>query len=178
MDAGLCLAPELPSAPIVTCGNLCRSADHLRRVVDQHDVEANPRYKPELGADGKAVKTWCNIFAWDVTRALGAELPHWLLGHELNANALWDWLAKDGHTYGWLAVDQETARAWANQGHPVVVVWRNMVQGRSGHIAVGLPDEPGIDGLCLAQAGAHNRRRCSVALAFGLLGPLKYYVHP
>ena len=59
-----------------------RSAYHYFKVIEQFEVESSPRYEP-----GK--KTYCNIFAWDVTRAMGAEIPHWLIkGDKTGASAV------------------------------------------------------------------------------------------
>ena len=59
-----------------------RTPEVLRLIVKQFDVERNPRYARSVGA------TWCNIFLWDVTRALcppidldkpvGEAVPHWI----------------------------------------------------------------------------------------------------
>jgi hypothetical protein len=120
----------------------------------------NPRYAHRNGS------TFCNIFAWDVTRAMGAEIPHWvnpsgdptphLKGNELNANALNSWLHAHGARYGWRQVTLAEGVDLANQGRPVVASWKN--QGGIGHIAM---IRPGVatasEGPWMAQAGAKNR---------------------
>src|SRR5437016_3818100 len=42
------------------------------QLINQFAVGFNPRYLPVHG------NTYCNIFAWAVSRAMGAELPHWV----------------------------------------------------------------------------------------------------
>jgi len=48
-----------------------RSPINYLKVVNQFAVEDNRRY--EGGG-----KTYCNIFVWDVTRAMGVEIPHYI----------------------------------------------------------------------------------------------------
>ncbi|MDR3278373.1 MAG: hypothetical protein LBT12_06325, partial [Oscillospiraceae bacterium] len=63
-----------PTVPAVvnTAGD--RSPENLRAAVDQFDVENAERYRPHRnGSD-----TYCNIYVWDVTSALGAEIPHYV----------------------------------------------------------------------------------------------------
>ena len=49
-----------------------RSAANYNAVLDQFSVGNNPRYARRNG------NTYCNIFVWDATRAMGAEIPHWV----------------------------------------------------------------------------------------------------
>lgn len=41
-------------------------------IINQFGVETNPRYRPRNN------NTYCNIFVWDVSSAMGAEIPHWI----------------------------------------------------------------------------------------------------
>jgi len=76
-------------------------------VIDQFVVEKNPRYRRDQQGKGE---TYCNIFVWDVTRAMGAEIPHWVdqennptvlgKGIELDANAVIQWLQNRGKNQG------------------------------------------------------------------------------
>lgn len=122
-----------------------RAPENLHKAHEQFYVESNIRYRPWLG------RTYCNIFAWDVTRALGCEIPHWVtqdgkpapaLGagaREMNANSTFQWLSIHGGEYGWrrLATKDE-AEMRADLGYPTVPVWLNSTGG-SGHIALLLP---------------------------------------
>lgn len=135
-----------------------RSPALYDNVINQFAAGNNPRYAHQNGS------TYCNIFAWDVTRAMGAEIPHWvdpsgnptiLKGNELNANAVNEWLHQHGARFGWRKTTLSDAVDQANQGCPVVASWNN--GGGIGHIAV---IRPGIataaEGPWMAQAGATN----------------------
>lgn len=149
-----------PLQPAITNAVGERSPEKYNQVIDQFDVEKNPRYLP---GDGK---TYCNIFAWDVTRAMGAEIPHWVNAKgepckpgakgaiEINANLTAKWLKDHGKEYGWVEVTREEAIAAANEGKPTVAVWYNNTfkdgtldtahpwshdWGRSGHIVIVRP---------------------------------------
>lgn len=145
-----------------------RSAQTYNSVIDQFDVENNPRYAPRDG------NTYCNIFLWDVTRAMGAEIPHYWKGRELDANATADWLRENGREYGWSPIGEREAQAAANQGKPVVVAWKNA--GGIGHVGVVRPGEANGNGPALAQAGARNLNHAHVRDTFGQ-ADVAYYVH-
>lgn len=152
-----------------------------RDVINQFAVETNPRYAQNQG------NTYCNIFAWDVTKAMGAEIPHWVDSHgnpagissnnrELDANGAVNWIATHGQKAGWQAVTAEDAQAFANAGQPVVATWHN--PGGIGHIGVVAPGEYSPQqGPHLAQAGAKNFNEGYVTDGFGNR-PVVYYVHP
>ena len=148
-----------------------RSAKALRAVVDQFDVKTNPRYART------DTSTFCNIFAWDVTRALHAEIPHWLDNprRELNCNATLEWLESVGESAGWRAVDERTAAHRADLGEPCVAIWRNPNPRKSGHIAVLIPS--GGKGVRIAQAGARNLVDVTLALGFGRVSPIRFFAH-
>ncbi len=89
-----------------------RDAATYRAVLRYFNVAdaRNARYAPEPG------KTFCNIFAHDVTRALRASIPHWVRDEqqrttrpigwrELNASATFRWLARVGPSAGWHPID-------------------------------------------------------------------------
>jgi len=155
-----------------------RSADAYNSVIDQFSVGNNPRYTPRDG------NTYCNIFAWDVTKAMGAEIPHWVdgagnptgvgQGRELDANGGHRWLEQHGPAHGWREVSAQEAQAMANQGHPTVASWNN--PGGIGHIAVVRPGEDNGRGPAIAQAGARNFNDGHVKDSFGN-APVKYFVN-
>ncbi len=155
-----------------------RSADAYNSVIDQFSVDNNPRYARREG------NTYCNIFAWDVTRAMGAEIPHWVdgagnptgvgQGRELDANGGHRWLEQHGPRHGWREVSAAEAQALANQGHPTVASWNN--PGGIGHIAVVRPGEDNGRGPAIAQAGASNFNNGHVRDSFGN-APVKYFVN-
>ncbi|MDR3311026.1 MAG: hypothetical protein LBS90_06730, partial [Oscillospiraceae bacterium] len=102
-----------PANPVVTGDGQNRSPERLRAVIDQFQVETAERYLP--GRDGY---TYCNIFVWDVTAALGAEIPHYYNkatgepmyypdtegSSAMRAAAMDTWLLDHGEEYGWRKV--------------------------------------------------------------------------
>ena len=118
------------------------SATQLQKVVDFFNV-ANPnnlRYKAD------EVFTYCNIFAYDVARALGKPIPQWFNGKELGADDLYVWFQGEstkmsadlqGPALGWEEVTPEKAQQLANDGQLVMAAWHK--QMRIGHVAVILP---------------------------------------
>lgn len=145
-----------------------RSVNAYNSVIDQFDVERNPRYAQRNG------NTYCNIFVSDVTRAMGAEIPHWWNGREMDANATCDWLKNNGGQYGWKPVTAQEAQAIANEGKPVVATWKN--QGGIGHVGIVRPGEI-KNGPALAQAGSKNVNKAHVKDTFGN-AEVVYYAHP
>lgn len=168
------------TAPL-TNGSDNRSASSLVHVVAQFDVENNERYRP--GVPGP---TWCNIFAWDVTRALGCEVPHWIRGKETNANELAAWLEGvmatnggklQGPAHGWRSCSRADVRARALQGFPGLVTYVNPNPSRPGHIAVVMPSSIAVgDDVQIAQAGAKCYSYAPLASGFGTL-PVRFWTH-
>jgi len=155
-----------------------RNAATYADVIDQFAVGNNPRYQPRDG------NTYCNIFAWDATKAMGAEIPHWVdgagnptgvgQGRELDANGVNRWLNNQGPSQGWRQVSAEEAQQLANQGHPAVASWNN--PGGIGHIAVVRPGEINGNGPAIAQAGARNFNEGHVRDSFGNAN-VQYFVN-
>jgi peptidoglycan hydrolase-like protein with peptidoglycan-binding domain len=155
-----------------------RNAATYNEVLNQFAVGNNPRYTPRGG------NTYCNIFVWDATRAMGAEIPHWVdnagnptgvgKGRELNANATVDWLHQHGARNGYRQVSAEEAQRLANQGHPAVAVWKN--PGGIGHVAMVRPGEVTSQGPAIAQAGSKNFNNGHVKDSFGNR-PVEYWVN-
>lgn len=158
-----------------------RSKERLEAVLGQFKVETNKRYLPRSGA------TFCNIYARDVTHAMGVKLPYGML-----ANGIYDWLpSKAGKAAGWVAVSAEEAQKAANEGRPVVVSYKNpgkiKVKGKDGkmtekpahgHIAVVRPsDQPG--GPWLSNAGSKNADNIAVSKVFskGRMKTIRYYAN-
>lgn len=146
-----------------------RSKNAYREVMDSFEVETNPRYDNTKGP------TYCNIYVWDVTSAMGCEIPHWVDGYELNANGANAWLATKGKENGWEEIDEATAISMANEGYPTVAC-------SDGHIAMVAPSEPGDQGIYLSQAGGiyekyngNNRHIPGSYVNYGL--QVKYYYH-
>lgn len=147
-----------------------RSASAYDAALAQFDVEHSGRYRP------RDRLTFCNIFAWDVTSAMYAEIPHWVTGpdqrpswpassaRELRANQLKEPL--DAGRWGWSPCSEAHAMVMAAAGHPAVVLWQNPDEEASGHIAMvePLPRGPTLE---VAQAGLVCGRHIPLANAFG-----------
>ena len=155
-----------PVTPAITSDPSNRSAELYTSVIAQFSVEMNPRYAVNKKGHGD---TYCNIFMWDVTSAMGAEIPHYIDpqtgapmtypdvkgGRELSANGIYNWLFKHGSEYGWFQVNAEEAQALANRGQPVVTALKN--HSGHGHVQVVCPSADGTydpkRGVTIAQAG-------------------------
>lgn len=166
----------LPADVIVTNAEGARSQSDYLEVLDQFKVETNPRYTPENG------QTFCNIFVWDASRAMGAEVPHWVKpdgspgthvfpSEETTANKLFDWFPTHGVRFGWSLCGPTQAQASANAGNPTVAVWKNPRPGASGHVAMVVPGEWQYGGPWVMQAGRINYRRAKCSQAFGAYTP-------
>ncbi len=163
-----------------------RDALALAAAINQFAVGVNPRYVPrDTSGDGRQ-DTHCDAFAADVCAALGVPLPQWVdgdgnpqppgAGHEVSANGMAVWLDVFGSRFGWREVRREESQALANEGHPVLVTWKNP-PGRSGHIAVVRPAESHEDGPVIAQAGVVRFNRGTVGQGFGEGRTLRYWTH-
>ncbi len=157
-----------------------RNANRYDQVLNQFGVGSNPRYRPRGG------NTYCNIFVWDATRAMGAEIPHWVdqsgrparVGApgawEMDANDTNRWLNNQGAGAGWRRVSAAQAQAHANTGAPSVVSWKN--PGGIGHIGMVRPGQLTDRGPAMAQAGSRNFNNGHVADGFGRRQP-EYWIH-
>lgn len=175
-------AAKLVKPPLRNTAN-ARAAATFDEVIDQFAVGHNPRYRPRSG------NTYCNIFLWDVTRAMDCEIPHWVDArgnpaapfeagaYEMNVNGTVAWLTNYGtKRFGWLLTDAATAQQYANTGCPAVALWRNPV-GEHGHTVIVRPGQllP-TRGAATAQAGRLNFNQGHIKDSFGNAVP-KYYVH-
>ena len=168
-----------------------RDPGTYRDVISQFGVETSERYRVNKKGEGD---TYCNIFAWDVTRAMGAEIPHYINAlsnepasqgeagsTEMDANAINDWLNTYGAKYGWTEVSPEQAQAYANAGMPAVTSWKN--PGGHGHMQVVSPSENGAydanRGVAIAQAGRHlyNYNYITSVYGQGTLPEVQYFAH-
>ena len=151
-----------------------RNPDKYNKVIDQFKVDTNTRY--DSGKKDYNTDTYCNIFAWDVTMAMGAEIPHYRNGEELNANEIFNWLKNEGKNYGWQPVDEKTAQEYANMGKPAVAAKENP-EPQSGHIAIIRPGKITEKGATTAQAGATNFNYGTVGDGFFSSVGIVYYIH-
>ncbi len=171
--------------PLTVTRHDSTDADTASKVIAQFHVETNPRYTPrDLNKDGVR-DTFCNIFLWDYSRAMGAEIPHWVLangasaavgmGRELDANGVVEWMRAHGPTAGWRKIVETEAREMAAQGYPTVVLWNH--HGGIGHVAVVRPGPNDV--TLIAQAGSHNYETALISKGFGLLKEpaLEFWTH-
>jgi len=153
------------------------------QLINQFAVGDNPRFLPGHG------ETYCNIFVWDVTRAMGAEVPHWIDGSgniavpgaphasEININGGVVWMRNHGVTeHGFTRVTAEQAQDAANRGQLSIVMWKNPTGGH-GHTAIVRPGLINQRGPEIAQAGRHNFNRGRVVDGFGDITTMGYYIH-
>jgi hypothetical protein len=174
-----------PTTPAITSNEYTRSAGLYRAVINQFNVETAERYQP-------SEKTYCNIFLWDVTSAMGAEIPHYVDAEtnepraypdvkgarELNAAGIDKWLHEHGGKYGWREVDAATAQRYANAGKPAVTT-----AGSLGHVQVVCPSKDGAydpeKGVTIAQAGRRLRNYAYISETYSKeqLGKISYFVH-
>lgn len=179
--------------PAVTSRQGFRSPAQYQKVVRQFDVETNGRYK--VNKRGRN-DTYCNIFAWDVTRAMGAEIPHYVDAktqqpryypdiqgaRELNAAATYDWLGEKGAQHGWVRVSPQEAQRYANSGCPAVASFRGNSKN-GGHIMVVVPSQDGQyhqdKGVAIAQAGNTLTSYTHMSNIYGkrTQQEIAYYVH-
>lgn len=175
-------------AVVNTEGN--RSPAALREVLDQFNVETSTRYTPYRNGN-----TYCNIFVWDATNALGCEVPHYVDyatgepryypdvsgAYELDANGVHDWLVNKGAEYGWREVTAEEAQAWANKGNPVVAARKK--SGGIGHVQMVCPSKDGsydpVNGPTVTQAGSKNSNYTYQSNIYGSESQkqVRYFVH-
>ncbi|PJJ48529.1 LysM peptidoglycan-binding domain-containing protein [Hymenobacter chitinivorans] len=152
------------------------------QVINQFAVAHNPRYLRN------STDTFCNIFLWDVTRAMGCQIPHWIdprghaaapfqpHAHELNINATVEWMRTEGVPHdAWQLATASQAQDQANLGKVAVALWKNP-SGGHGHTAVIRPGQLTDKGPACAQAGGINFNMGHIKDGFHRAQP-KYYVH-
>ncbi len=146
-----------------------RSPDVYRMVIDQFAVGHNPRYEPDAPDRPRA-----HIFVWDVTRAMNAEVPHFVGAKELSLGQTCDWIRHEGPMRGWHRTDAMGAVEAANQGLCVLVLPREI---RLKLVAVVRPGEPAPDGRPKVSAAAIARGNdLSVQEALGV-SAVEYFYH-
>ena len=150
-----------PVTPAIVSDRNNRSPQLYRAVIDQLNVETAERYRP-----GRNGFTWCNIFVWDATRAMGAEIPFFIDpatgapmqypntrgAQQQTAWRMEVWLENHGAAHGWREVGSEEAQRHANSGRPAMTT-----AGRLEHVQMVVPSASGgydpVRGVAIAQAG-------------------------
>ena len=141
---------------------LTRTPQDILDAVADVDPKNNPELQP--GYLGDAF-TWCNKFMYLVLGELGVSIPF----GPTDANDQIEYLAQGND--GWQRVQAQDAQAAALNGNVAVATYFN--PGGHGHLALILPYS-GV--MQIAQAGASNFNRGSLASGFGAIQPV-FYVH-
>lgn len=182
-DYNIPVAAYKPVRPKKTNEPGHRAPEAYEEVMQAFDVANNGRYQPRNGA------TWCNIYVWDVTTAMGCEIPHYYNRYtgapmtwdeaiknpgrynEMSAPRMTEWLENHGADYGWIECDEATAIAMANKGLPTVAAGTN-----TGHVAMVAPQRDGETGLMISQAGGRNFEHGPINQGFGRY-QAKFFYH-
>jgi hypothetical protein len=168
-------------------------------VIDQFKVEENPRYTPSTKYN------YCDLFVWDVTRAMGAEIPRWIV--EGYGAPIWPYKDEEGKIWIDTTKTQESSddpnmgqsandmNEWLNE-YGLQYSWHEVSaeqaqeyanQGyptvasryyahKIGHIGLVRPGAV-LNGPALAQAGDRNINRAHVYDIFPREGT-QFFVHP
>lgn len=128
----------------------------------------NPRYQQHKNDKG-GISTYCNIYVHDATRAMWANIPHWVRSartgqwNELNANDTVTWIRQNGSAHGWFPVNKEMAdwllrqanRQWqaGNPGYPSGLLKAGAAIAASPGISKDLLVQPAYLAQLFANAG-------------------------
>ena len=162
-----------------------RNAQNYNKIIDQFNVETNKRYK----ISGKS--TWCNIYAWDVMRAMNVPFSHWVYKgtpltfnearklkgvDECNVSKHLSWLNTYGTKYNWRKISASEAQKRANKGYPTLVL-----DSKGTHIAVVRPETSTwkykSNNPIISQAGKYNVKYGYAKKYFGSDKTLVYWTH-
>jgi len=157
-------APQQPPIGFPPSG---RSGDQLNGILNSFNVESNQRYEKFRDGNPNTYDTYCNLFAHDVAKKLGAPLPLYVTDGNgnitkwLGATNMTEWLNgnlnvpgqySQGPANGWRELSHSEAVNAANGGHLVVAAGH-------GHMAVvrsGGNPGAGLNQVPIAQAGERN----------------------
>lgn len=131
-----------------------RSKAEYAQVVLQFGVTNNPRYADDAPGKGRG-----HIFVWDVSRAMGCEIPHFVGAKELSLVQTCDWLRHEGPMRGWKRLNDYEVIEAANAGYLVVVMPKDRA---NRHIAIVAPQEdtnrPLLTGVGLTRSNGAQAR--------------------
>jgi hypothetical protein len=133
-----------------------RKLDERHRFQTIEKVRVDHEEYSKLPENGRIGITYCNIFVWDVTRAMVGPkdaIPHVVKGQEMQVNKLVPWLRDQGRKKGWHRIDARMAYQMANEGHPTIAIWMNPKEAHHGHVSMVRPGSPQEKGPAIAQAG-------------------------
>jgi len=137
-------------------------------VIDQFAVGHNRRYDPDA-----PLRPRSHLFVWDVSRAMGCEVPHFVGGREMTVGQTVDWVRLESLSRGWRKLDAASALAAADRGELVLALPRDP---KLKLVVVVRPGGAGDDGFPRV-AGANAKRGTDLG-AREVLGPLiEYFGH-
>ena len=142
----------------------------LWTLIDQFAVAYNPRYQ----VHNALAEPRAHVFAWDVSIAMGCEIPHYRPGRELTLAQTVEWARWQSTQQGWKKIDGAAAIAAADRGELALAIPRD--PKAKPMVAVVRPGGPGVDGKPrVATAGRPKSNDLPVEQAMG--GPADFYVH-
>ncbi len=108
-----------------------RAPGIYKNVINQFAVGHNARYALTTGG--------CrgHIFVWDVSRAMGCEVPHWVGTKELSLGQTVDWLRMEGPMHKWMRGGMEEALKCSQTGMLVIAIPKEV---KNRHMAIVRPD--------------------------------------
>lgn len=121
-----------------------RTKDAYDKAFKQFAIGFNPRYQE----DGPG-KPRGHIYVWDVSRAMGCEIPHFVGARELSLGQTVDWLRHEGPMRQWHKVSESDSLRWAELGMLVVAIPRD---SKIKQMAIVVP-QPEIELPLLTGAG-------------------------
>ena len=162
----------------------------LWRIVDYLAVDkaSHARYQPRDGM------TFCNIYAHDYCALAGVYLPRVWWSQEAierltrgetveprigatileqRANDLFRWLQSFGPRFGWRQTGTlSKLQAEANLGAVALVIARRKLEGKSGHVALVVPERRSVPGAARCDGRSHRAaaepgRRAKLSLRHG-----------
>lgn len=146
-----------------------RTRELLEQVIRQFAVSTNPRYGEDAPGKPRA-----HIFAWDVSRAMGCEIPHFVGAKELTLAQTCDWLRHEGPMRGWHRVGEYEVLEAVDKGQLVIAMPKDI---KVKLLAVVAPQEPPADmkprltGACLKRGSGFSNMDC-----FGVR-PVEFFTH-
>jgi hypothetical protein len=146
-----------------------RSRAALEQVVHQFAVATNPRYVEDAPGRPRA-----HIFVWDVSRAMGCEVPHFLGAKELTLAQTCDWLRHEGPMRGWRKLGELLVLEAVDAGQLVIAMPRDI---KLKLMAVAAPQPPPADGKPRLTGAALRRGVGLTNLECFGVRPLEYFVH-
>lgn len=171
MKAAPGLSERQPVAVVLPYENASdqRSPAAYAAAIDQFAVATNARYFPDEGNISRA-----HLFVWDVSRAMGCEIPHFIRGRQQTLEQTCLWLREKSSAAGWVRVALARGLEHAKSGGPTVVVPRDT---KLSMIGVLRPNTDPSGKPLIAAAGRRRGGTLSLIDAIGVPF-VDCFVHP